>query len=107
MRRFRNTTFGIAVLALGGCAGTPPRVATVDQDTYHLSVSGARYESQAATNTKALIAANDYCSGRGQRLLFRHSAESGTHSWSPKQEDLTFVCVEPSVIAAGTIVAKQ
>jgi hypothetical protein len=28
----------------------------------------------------------------GERLLFRESQESGTHSWSPKREDLTFVC---------------
>ncbi len=107
MRRFRNKIIGIALIALGGCAAAPPKVAAVDQDTYRLQVSGAPFESQAATNSKALLAANTYCNGRGQKLLFRHSAESGTHTWLPKQEDLTFVCVEPAVISSGTIIARQ
>jgi hypothetical protein len=28
----------------------------------------------------------------GEQVLFRESQESGVHSWSPKREDLTFVC---------------
>jgi hypothetical protein len=83
-----------AVAALAGCASAPPAVIPAGNDAYQLSVSGARYESQADTNLKALNAANDYCGKLAKHLMFRQSTETGDHSWEPKQEDLTFVCVD-------------
>jgi putative hemolysin len=82
----------IAFTALAGCASAPPKVVPAGNDAYRLSVSGARYESQADTNLKALNIASDYCAKLGKHLMFRQSIESGEHSWDPKQEDLTFVC---------------
>jgi hypothetical protein len=82
-----------AFAALAGCAAAPPNVLAVG-DAYQLSVSGARWETQADTNLKALSAANDYCGKQSKHLMFRESTESGDHSWEPKQEDLTFVCMD-------------
>ena len=85
---------GIAAFAaLAGCAAVRPSVVP-NGDAYQLSVSGARWESQADTNLKALTAANDYCAEQGKHLMFRESTESGDHSWEPKREDLTFVCMD-------------
>jgi hypothetical protein len=84
----------VALAALAGCAAAPPAVIPAGDDVYQLSVSGARYESQADTNLKALNAANDYCGKLGKHLMFRESTETGDHSWTPKQEDLTFVCID-------------
>jgi hypothetical protein len=85
---------GLSVLvALGGCT-TTPKVVAVEQSSFRLTAVGAPYETQATTNSRALLAANAYCSTQGKSLMFRHSAESGVHSWSPKQEDLTFVCMD-------------
>jgi len=81
-----------ALAALAGCASAPPSVVPAGNDAYQLRVSGARFESQADTNIKALGIASDYCAKMDKRLLFRQSTESGEHGWEPKQEDLTFVC---------------
>jgi hypothetical protein len=106
---------GIAAFAaLAGCAAAPPSVVPAG-DAYQLSVSGARWESQADTNLKALTAANDYCARQGKHLMFRESTESGDHSWEPKQEDLTFVCMDakdPGYMRASTqrdsaVIAQQ
>jgi hypothetical protein len=84
----------VAFAALAGCAAVSPSVVPAGNDAYRLSVSGARYESQAATNSKALNMASDYCAKLGKHLMFRQSTESGDHGWDPKQEDLTFVCID-------------
>jgi putative hemolysin len=84
----------VAFAALAGCASVAPKVVPAGDDAYRLSLSGARYESQAATNSKALNIASDYCAKMGKHLMFRQSTESGDHSWDPKQEDLTFVCID-------------
>jgi hypothetical protein len=105
----------IAVAALAGCATTAPPVAAVGEGAYHLSVTGARYDTQAVTNFKALSAANVYCGTMGKQLMFRQSTETADHTWSPKKEDLTFVCIdskEPGYMNAGTqrdsaVVAQQ
>jgi hypothetical protein len=83
-----------AFAGLAGCASIPANVVAAGNDAYRLSISGARYESQAATNSKALNIASDYCAKMGKHLMFRQSTESGEHSWDPKQEDLTFVCID-------------
>ncbi len=106
----------IAALAgLAGCAAAPPGVVPAANDAYQLRVSGARYESQADTNIKALAIASEYCAKLDKHLLFRQSTESGEHSWAPKQEDLTFVCSDandPELVRASApsdagIVAQQ
>jgi hypothetical protein len=96
MRRgYRHQTIGLAALALlAGCAAAPPGVIPAQDNAYRLSVSGARYDTQADTNLKALSAANAYCDKKGQHMMFRQSTESGDRPWSPKQEDLTFVCMD-------------
>jgi hypothetical protein len=119
MRRdesIRVLASAIAALAgLAGCASAPPGVVAVGNDAYQLRVSGARYESQADTNIKALAIASNYCAMQDKHLLFRQSTESGEHSWAPKQENLTFVCSDandPELVRASAhgdagIVAQQ
>lgn len=109
-----NRALGVVVCALAGCAAAPPRVSPVGEGAYHLSVSGSRYETQADTNLKALSAAADFCARQSEHLMFRESTESGDHSWSPKQEDLTFVCMntnDPKYMQANVprnaVIAQQ
>ncbi len=51
----RNMQWMIGILAstLAACATTPSGVVPAGQDAYHVSVFGARYETQADTNLKA------------------------------------------------------
>ena len=87
--------FGIIASAtLAGCASTPTGVIPAGQDAYHVSVFGARYETQTDTNLKALSVANQYYEQLGKHVMFRQSTESSAHAWSAKQEDLTFVCMD-------------
>jgi hypothetical protein len=83
-----------ASLALAGCATAPTGVVPAGQDAYHVSVFGARYETQTDTNLKALNIANQYCEQMGKHVMFRRSTESSEHAWSAKQEELTFVCMD-------------
>lgn len=108
--------FGIvAAGAMAGCASTPAGVLPAGQDAYHVSVFGARYETQTDTNLKALSVANQYCDQMGKHVMFRQSTETNAHAWSSKQEDLTFVCMDakdPAYMRAAVerdspVVAKQ
>ena len=108
--------FGIiACAAAAGCASTPPGVVPAGQDAYHVSVLGARYDTQTDTNLKALSVANQYCDQMGKHVMFRQSTETSEHPWSPKQEDLTFVCMDtkdPAYMRAAVehappVVAKE
>jgi hypothetical protein len=108
--------FGIIASAtMAGCASTPSGVVPAGQDAYHVSVLGARYETQTDTNLKALSVADQYCERLGKHVMFRQSTESSEHAWSAKQEDLTFVCMDaqdPSYMRAAIerdppVVAKQ
>ena len=85
---------GIMASALAGCATAPSGVVPAGQDAYHVSVFGARYETQSDTNLKALRVANEYCNQMAKDVMFRQSTETSEHAWSPKQEDLTFVCMD-------------
>jgi hypothetical protein len=87
-------TIGIMASALAGCATAPSGVVPAGQDVYHVSVFGARYETQADTNLKALKVANEYCNRMAKHVMFRQSTETSEHAWSPKQEDLSFVCMD-------------
>ena len=79
------------------------------------SVPGARYETQADTNLRALSLADAYCDKLAKHVMFRESTESSQHSWSAKQEDLTFVCMDakdPAYMRASieqnsSVVAQQ
>jgi hypothetical protein len=105
----------IAFATLAGCASTPSGVIPAGQDAYHVSIVGARYETQTETNLKALSVANQYCDQLGKHVMFRQSTESSEHPWSPKQEDLIFVCMDekdPSYMRAAVehdppVVAKE
>jgi hypothetical protein len=112
----RNPFWVLAVIgaALGGCAATP-LVQPVAQDAYRVNVIGARYETQTDANLRALNIADQYCDQMGKHVMFRQSTESSEHAWSPKQEDLTFVCMDakdPAYMRAAVehvppVVAKQ
>jgi hypothetical protein len=105
---------GMVASAMAGCATAPTGVIP-SGDAYHVSVFGARYETQTDTNLKALGVANEYCGKMAKHVMFRQSTETSEHSWSPKQEDLTFVCMDakdPSYMRAAvehtpTVVAQQ
>lgn len=105
----------IAFGALAGCASTSSGVVPAGQDAYHVSVVGERYETQSDTNLKALNVANQYCDQMGKHVMFRQSTETSEHAWSPKQEDLTFICMDakdPAYMRAAVeheapVVAKE
>ena len=105
----------IASATMGGCASTPSGVLPAGEDAYHVSVVGQRYETQTDTNLKALNVAHGYCEQMGKHVMFRQSTESTEHAWSPKQEDLVFVCMDakdPAFMRAAVerdppVVAKQ
>lgn len=114
--RKSQLVFGIvASAAMAGCASTPVGVQPAGQDAFHVSVLGARYETQTDTNLKALNVANQYCDQMGKHVMFRQSTETAEHAWSPKQEDLTFICMDakdPAYMRAAVehdapVVAKQ
>jgi hypothetical protein len=84
----------IAAASLVGCASTRPDVTSMGDDAYHVHTTGARFDSQADTNFQALTVANEFCGSQNKQLMFRHSTETAAHAWSPKAEDLTFVCVD-------------
>jgi hypothetical protein len=108
--------FGLMASAtMAGCATAPNGVTPVGQDAYHVSVVGQRYETQTDANLRALTVAHQYCDQLGKHVMFRESTESSEHAWSPKQEDLTFVCMDakdPAFMRAAVesvppVVAKQ
>ena len=108
--------FGILASAvLAGCATAPTAVVPAGEDAYRVNVFGARYETQADTNLKALRVAGEYCDKMAKHVMFRQSRETSEHAWSPKEEDLTFVCMDakdPAYMRAAaehnsTVVAQQ
>ena len=108
--------FGLLASAtMAGCAANSNGVTPVGQDAYHVRVVGQRYETQTDANLKALNAAHQYCDQLGRHVMFRESTESSEHAWSPKQEDLVFVCMDAkdpafmraAVETAPPVVAKQ
>jgi hypothetical protein len=91
----RNRFFGgIAVVGLIGCATVQSRVVPIGKDTYQLSMTGVGFATQANTNIKALKAANDYCDKMNKHLVFQHSSESGVYGFSPRQDNLVFLCLD-------------
>lgn len=108
MRHFLGV-FGIAV-GLAGCATFGSEVVPVGKDTYQLSMTGVGFSTQANTNIKALAAANDYCSKLGLHMVPRNSAESGVYGWSPRQDNLVFMCLranDPRYVNAQPVRTEQ
>jgi hypothetical protein len=113
----RNSHWVLAMIAstVAGCAATPVGVQPAAQGAYHVNVIGARYETQTDANLRALNIADQYCNQTGKHVMFRQSTETSEHAWSPKQEDLTFVCMDakdPAYMRAAVehvppVVAKQ
>jgi hypothetical protein len=91
-RTYRVSSLLIAAAAAAGCASAPQRVAPVGQDAFRVSVTAPSFARQVDANSKAIDAANAFCGQMSEQVLFRESQESGVHSWSPKREDLIFVC---------------
>jgi hypothetical protein len=87
---------GILFGSTSGCATIQSGVVPIGKDTYQLSTTGVGFATQANTNIKALKAANQYCDKLGKRVVFQHSAESGVYGWSPRQNNLVFLCVDES-----------
>jgi hypothetical protein len=83
-----------AMIAVGGCVTVPSNVVPIGKDTYQLSMTGVGFATQANTNIKALKAANEYCDKMGKHLVFQHSSESGVYGWSPRQDNLVFLCLD-------------
>jgi hypothetical protein len=84
----------VAVVMLAGCVTVPSNVVPVGKDTYQLSMTGVGFATQANTNVKALKTAGDYCEKLGKHLVMQRNAESGVYGWSPRQSNLTFLCLD-------------
>jgi hypothetical protein len=85
---------GITLASLFGCATVQSGVVPVGKDTYQLSMTGVGFATQANTNIKALKAANAYCDKMNKHLVFQHSSESGVYGFSPRQDNLVFLCLD-------------
>lgn len=101
----------IAALALmAGCVTVGSNVVPVGKDTYQLSMTGAGFATQANTNIKALAAANEYCSNLGLHMVPKNSSESGVYGWSPRQDNLVFMCLksdDPRYVNAEAVHTEQ
>jgi hypothetical protein len=90
---FRSISSVTALAFLSGCVTVPSTVVPIGKDTYQLSMTGVGFATQANTNVKALQAANAYCDKLGKHLVFQHNGEAGVYGWSPRQSNLTFLCL--------------
>ena len=77
-----------------GCVTTGSQVVPVGKDTYQMSMTGVGFATQANTNIKALKAANDYCDKLGKHMVPKSSTEAGVYGWSPRQDNLVFMCLD-------------
>jgi hypothetical protein len=84
----------VAGAIVAGCVTVPSNVVPVGKDTYQLSMTGVGFATQANTNVKALKTASDYCDKLGKHLVTQRNSESGVYGWSPRQSNLTFLCLD-------------
>jgi hypothetical protein len=84
----------VAALLLAGCITTPSNVISVGKDTYQLSATGVGFTTQSGANMAALENASAYCASLGKKMLVKQSAENGVYGWSPRRNDLTFMCLK-------------
>jgi hypothetical protein len=89
-----STAIPAILLPLSGCVTMGSQVVPVGKDTYQLSMTGVGFATQANTNIKALAAANDYCVRLGKRMIPKASGEAGVYGFSPRQDDLVFLCLD-------------
>jgi hypothetical protein len=94
MRTTLSMMIGVTALALvTGCVTVPSTVVPIGKDTYQLSMTGVGFATQANTNVKALQEANAYYDKLGKHMVFQHNGEAGVYGWSPRQSNLTFLCL--------------
>ena len=84
----------VLVVLLAGCVTVGSSVVPVGKDTYQMSMTGVGFATQANTNIKALNAANEYCDKLSKHMVPKTSAESGVYGWSPRQDNLVFMCLD-------------
>ena len=99
-----------AAASLAACVTVGSQAVPVGKDTYQISMTGVGFSTQANTNIKALRAANDYCAKLGKHMVPKTSAESGVYGWSPRQDNLVFMCLDendPAYINAKPVVTEQ
>jgi hypothetical protein len=82
------------LVLLSGCVTVASQVVPIGKDTYQISMTGVGFATQANTNIKALAAANDYCTKMNKHLVFQHSDQSGVYGFSPRQDNLVFMCLD-------------
>lgn len=83
----------LLIATLTGCATISSDVVPIGRDTYQMSMTGVGFATQANTNIKALKAANAYCEKMNKHMVFQHNSESGVYGWSPRQDNLVFMCL--------------
>jgi hypothetical protein len=104
-----TTALALAVL-LSGCVTVGSDVVPVGKDTYQMSMTGVGFATQANTNIKALKAADAYCTKLGKHMVPKTSGESGVYGWSPRQDNLVFMCLDdhdPAYLNAKAVVTEQ
>jgi hypothetical protein len=86
--------FTAVSVIVAGCVTVPSNIVPVGKDTYWLSMGGVGFATQANTNVKALRTASEYCDKLGKHLVMQRNSESGVYGWSPRQSNLTFLCLD-------------
>lgn len=81
------------VALFAGCVTVGSKPVPVGADTYQLSMTGVGFATQANTNIKALQSANEFCDSKDLHMIPKNSAESGVYGWSPRQDNLVFMCL--------------
>jgi hypothetical protein len=84
----------VVLVFVAGCVTVRSNVVPVGKDTYQLSMTGVGFATQANTNQKALQSASDYCDKLGKHLVTQHNSEAGVFGFSPRQSNLTFLCLD-------------
>jgi hypothetical protein len=106
-RRLRLSSV-VALVIVAGCVTVTSNIVPIGKDTYQLSMTGVGFATQANTNVKALRTASEYCDKLGKHLVMQRNSESGVYGWSPRQSNLTFLCLDANDpdYAHGKIQAK-
>jgi hypothetical protein len=84
----------VVAVVMAGCVTVPSNIVPVGKDTYQLSMTGVGFASQANTNVKALRTASEYCDKMAKHLVMQRNSESGVYGFSPRQSNLTFLCLD-------------
>ena len=90
----RNTAIFAAASLLVSCVTVGGKPISVGPDTYQLSMTGVGFATQGNTNMKALQSASNFCSAQGLHMMPVHTNQSGVYGFSPRQNDLEFMCLK-------------